>query len=168
MKSIYGFRTWSYLIGECVKKAVMVQCCRDQGWVKLSEGGQDSQRKQCGSLYMFPWTLQPISTSGNLETLLLTSQRGHSVSRKRLFFFFFLVNQHTHTLISNAFEHACQVVVPASESCGSYEDAIFAADQFVTAMRLYKQARQSAMKTDASSKSSLQNFSWHLLKITRP
>lgn len=78
------------------------------------------------------------------------------------------LGESAHTLISTAFEHACQDVAPANERYGSYEDAIFVAGQFITAMRLYEQDWQRRMKLNPS----LLNFSgggefWHLLKITK-
>lgn len=65
------------------------------------------------------------------------------------------LGESAHTLISTAFEHACQVVAPANERYGSYEDAIFVAGQFITAMRLYEQDWQRRMKLNPS----LLNFS---------
>lgn len=65
------------------------------------------------------------------------------------------LGESAHTLISTAFEHACQAVAPANERYGSYEDAIFVAGQFITAMRLYEQDWQRRMKLNPS----LLNFS---------
>lgn len=102
---------------------------RDQLGVKLRKGGQESLRKSlCASASLKHTFQQEPGDAAAADD----AARPFSEQREAV-----LVNQ--HALISTAFKHACQVMVPASERHGSFEIAIFVAGLFITAMRLYGQ-----------------------------
>lgn len=134
----------------------MPHCCKkpkeESSWVTEATSLKGKNVQVC--LCMFPHCRFPPAVTWRHCCCWHRSMTTQWVERGSL-------GESAHTLISTAFEHGCQVVAPANERYGSYEDAIFVAGQFITAMRLYEQDWQSRMTWNPS----LLNFSGEISDI---